>query len=426
MINQRDQFIDNLFNDLKKKQVATCYSKFNLRSNPFPIAGLPTVDLPPIDSSIEEKIRHFIISTYNENKYSGLTIVGDYGSGKTHLLKNIKTIIDDMTKNAQVYKSDFAAVTVFIDRPDDSPQRVVHKIIEEIGVDKVRKYIWKIVINKLAEDIPEFEKQFRPKGFLIKTASEQWMKLFEEPVRSNYLDFLGHFKKLNGNFTKLQEKTRKIIVEQIVQDRSLADRYMDLILSEEEKEADTSWEVLAGHITKKDLQHKEIDFLNSIVEILNKVGFKHLYIFIDEFEDIGKLSSVKKTNYLLTLVTLINKSTHWSVIVSLTDPVLQGEIKKEPPLFDRLTTTRLDLKRLRIEEGKKLLSRYLNLVRDAQSNDTLPFTAEGVKRMLDISKGNCRSFLLLAYDALEIAAKDDATTQIDVNIVDKAKGLRGV
>ncbi len=424
MDNKNNGLIEDIFTRLETGKSAKSYSKIGLLSNPFPIAGLPTSDLPPIDPNIQEKILHYITSTYRDNTYSGLTIVGNYGSGKTHLLKYIKSLIDESTRVAQERKKDFSAITCFIDRPEDSPQRVVHKIIEDIGIDKIRKYVWKIIIDDLSVDKANFEKRFGPRSTLVPRTHQEWAILFNEPIKSNYLDFLKQFKKLNGDFAKLQQAIREMITRRIVKDSALADRYVDLILFADEKTADTSWDVLSGHISKRDIQRKEIVFLNSIVEILKNVGFKHLYVFVDEFEDIGKLSSFKKTNYLLTLVTLINKASHWSVIVSLTEDVLEEEIKKEPPLYDRLTTTRVNLKRLKYKDGRILITRYLNLVREKPANSIQPFTEESVRKMIALSEGNCRSFLLLSYNALEIAVKQGAS-KIGVSIIDAAKDLRG-
>jgi Cdc6-like AAA superfamily ATPase len=419
--------VKELLEDLKKEKVEIDYSLVGLKFNPFPVAGLPRFSeiLPPLEPEIDEKIRHFIKSTYKKGEYGGLTIIGSYGMGKTHLLKYIQSLIDKLTEVARANKIDFSAVTCFIDRPEDTPQRVVHKIIEDIGLDKIRKYVWAILINKLGMNETEFYEKYRPRQTLFPSQKEKWQELFDEPIKSNYLEFLKRFRELNGDFKKLQEDLREVIKQEIVNDSALADRYLNLILFIEEKEAEVSWDILAGYISKRDIQRKEIIFLNSIVKILEKVGFKHLYVFVDEFEDIGKLSAAKKTNYLLTLVTLINRERHWSVIVSLTKDVLEEEIKSEPPLYDRLTTTTIELKPLDKRKGEELLVRYLNLARDRETSSLLPFSEECVKRMVEISEGNYRSFLLLAYNSIEIALKD-GKSEINKEVIEKAKELRGV
>jgi len=424
-MSNKEDLLKEILEDLKKKPVEKDYSFFGLKFNPFPLAGLPRFIMPPLDPDIDEKVKHFITSTYKEGEYGGLTIIGEFGMGKTHLMKYIQSLIDELTVLARKRKIDFSAVTCFIDRPEDTPQRVVHKIIEEIGLDKIRKYVWKIVIDKLAADKADFYEKCKPRYSLIPQREERWRELFEEPVKSNYLEFLKRFKELGGNFKKLQESVREIIKKEIVDDSALADRYLNLIIFADEKEADISWDILAGYVSKRDIQRKEIIFLNSIVEILRKVGFKHLYVFVDEFEDIGKLSAAKKTNYLLTLVTLINRERRWSVIVSLTKDILEEEIKSEPPLYDRLTTQIIELKPLDISKGKELIIRYLNMAREKETNSISPFTDESIKRMIEISEGNYRSFLLLAYNSIEIALKQ-RMPQINKEVIEKAKELRGI
>jgi len=412
--------IKKLVEELKKEEIIEKdYSSLGLKFNPFPVAGLPRYPLPPLDDEVSEKISFFIRSTYTREEYGGLAIVGDFGMGKTHLMKYIQFLIDELTRHKEI---DFTAVTCFIDRPEDTPQKVIHKVVEEIGLDNIRKYIWKILIDKFEEDKAFYEK-FRPKGTLLLQSKEEWNNLFEEPVKSNYLEFLKRFRDVGGNFKKLQEHARDIIKEEIVRDSALADRYLNLILFAEEKEADVSWDILAGYISKKDVQRKEIMFLRSIVEILRRVGFKQLYVFIDEFEDIVLLKGARLTNYLLTLNTLINRERKWAVTVSLTGNTLKIIKEKSPPLYDRLTSYEVILRPLNDEKSKKLLINYLNLARERDEDSFSPFSEESIKEMFRISRGNYRSFILLAHNAIEVALNENKEL-IDKEIIERAKRLR--
>jgi len=422
---KEESIVDKLLKDLQKEKIEKDYSILRLKFNPFPFAGLPRFILPPLDPEILRKIGHFISSTWKKEEYSGLTIVGDYGMGKTHLMKYIQAIINELTLKAREHKIDFSAVTCFIDRPENTPQRVIHKIIEDIELDNIRKYIWKIVIDNIMAKKDRFHDQYKSKQSLLLQPKEKWGELFEEPIKSNYLEFLERFRKKGGDIKKLQEDVRNIIKKEIVSDSALADRYLNLILFTEEKEADISWDILAGYVTKRDVQNKEIIFLNSIVKILRSVGFKHLYVFVDEFEDIGKLSAAKKTNYLLTLTTLINREARWSVVISLPRSVLEEEIKKEPPLYDRLTSTKISLRPLDEKKGKELLIKYLNLAREKENESVNPFAEDCIKEMIKTSEGNYRSFLLLAYNSIEVAFEEHKS-KIDTEIIEKARELRGI
>jgi len=412
--------IKKLVEELKKEEIIEKdYSSLGLKFNPFPVAGLPRYPLPPLDDEVSEKISIFIRSTYTREEYGGLAIVGEFGMGKTHLMKYIQFLIDELTRHKEI---DFTAVTCFIDRPEDTPQKVIHKVVEEIGLDNIRKYTWKILIDKFEEDKAFYEK-FRSKGTLLLQSKEEWDNLFEEPVKSNYLEFLKRFRDVGGDFKKLQEHARDIIKEEIVRDSALADRYLNLILFAEEKEADVSWDILAGYISKKDVQRKEIMFLRSIVEILRRVGFKQLYVFIDEFEDIVLLKGARLTNYLLTLNTLINRERKWAITVSLTEDTLKIIKEKSPPLYDRLTSYEVILRPLNEEKSKKLLINYLNLARERDEDSFSPFSEESIKEMFRISRGNYRSFILLAHNAIEVALNENKEL-IDKEIIERAKRLR--
>ncbi|MBW2003418.1 MAG: hypothetical protein JRI72_02230 [Deltaproteobacteria bacterium] len=420
----KNSFTDELIQELKKKKGRQDYASLNLNFNPFPPAGLPRFILPPLDDKQLDTLKHFILSTYISPKrqdYAGLTIIGEYGMGKTHLMKYIQDAIDDLSNGAVEERKDikFSAVTCFVDKPEDAPQIVIHKIVEQIGLDKIRKYIGKILLDEFSKDKKKFFKKF--KSHQTTLFDTERTKLFDEPSISNFLEFLSRFKNFWGNITVLQDTAREIIKEKIVQDTTLADRYLDLVF--EEKKASSSWDILAGYISNRNIQKKEVMFLNSIVGILKHVGFQQLYVFVDEFEDVSKLKGAKLSNYLITLNTLINKQGKWAIVVSLTKDAL-GKIKEESaPLHDRLTSYAVKLQPLNESKAKRMVANYLNMARSDASEDITPFNDEGVKEMLNISKGNCRSFILLAHKALDVAVREQKN-QIGKTIVAKAKGLR--
>lgn len=421
-------FTKKLIEELKKAKTKKNYNLFDLKFNPFPAAGLPRfLSLAPLDNDINIKIIQFIRSTYaatKEEEYAGLTIVGEFGMGKTHIMKYISEQIEILNK-ASLEKSrniKFSAVTCFVDKPEDTPQRVVHKIVEQIGFDNIRKHIGKIILDKFLEDKDAFYDRFKPRQLTLLTKPKiEWKKLFVEPAISNYLGFFALFNKLGGDFKLLQEAARNIIKNKIVHDTTLADRYLDLLF--EEKAADTSWDILAGYVSNRNIQHKEVMFLNSVVKILRHVGFRQLYVFVDEFEDIGKLTKAKLTNYLITLNTLINREKRWALVVSLTPEAMRTIKEESAPLYDRLTSFKIDLSPIDTRKVTSLLINYLNIASVQERRDISPFTQEAARKMLKISKGNYRSFILIAHKAIEVALTK-GKKKINGTIIEKAKGFR--
>ena len=414
----------NLQKEFKKIKIERDYSTFGLKFNPFPSAGLPRYSrLGPLDDENSVVIRRFIMSTYSKKEdetfgdFGGLTIIGDYGMGKTHLMRYIEFLINRLNGSK---RTNFSALTSFIDRPEDSPQKVIHRIIEQIGSDTLRKFIWLFMIDKFEkEGLEKFVSEYSSRQKTITDTNEKWSALFAEPCKSNPREFLEKFRSLNGNFTKLQEECRSVVKSSIAADDILASRYLDLILPE--KDAEVTWDVLAGYIGNRDIQKREIHFLKSIVRILRKSGYNLLYVFIDEFEDVSKLKGTKLTNYLLTLNTLINSEKNWAVVVSLTREALKTIKKESPPLYERLTVESIQLEPLNTQKAAKLLTSYLNLARAKQEN-TFPFSANLIEQMVILSKGNYRSFIRKANKIIETALLERISPPFEIDILEKVRG----
>lgn len=418
-----DEIRKTIRKEIAKIKIERDYSKFGIKFNPFPPAAIARYpQLPPLDEQVYKKILRFITSTYSKREdekfgeYAGLSIVGEYGMGKTHLMKHIQLIIDSLNKS----ETEFSALTCFIDRPEDSPQRVIHKIIEQIGADNLRKLLWNILIEEFQKDVQAFYEKHKSAGTLIMSKKEEWSRLFIAPTKTNPLEFLREFRKLGGNAKTLEEDCRRIIKEKIIPDDVLAERYLDLLFPT--KKGELSWDILAGYIIRKDIQRKEVQFLNSIAQILKENNYNMLYVFIDEFEDISKLSKIKLTNYLLTLNTLINRERHWAVIVSLTQDALALIKERSPPLYDRLTSDIIQLKPLNEEKAKQLIINYLNLAREDKSEDIYPFSEELVLQMLKISKGNYRSFVRLAHKIIELSLIEDICPPFTKEVLERLVG----
>ncbi len=422
-----DEVTNSIIEEIRKRKTRKEYVLFKLKSNPFPPAGTPRFpQLPPLDEETKDKIINFIRSTYfamKEKEYAGLTIIGDYGMGKTHLMKYIQIIIDSLSEHTvrEEKEAMFSAITCFIDRPEDSPQMVIHRIIEQIGLDNIRKFVGKILIDEFKKHKNSFFDKFRSRQYLLTAPIKHWEKLFNEPAVSNYLEFIRQFRNVGGDLGKLQDESGEIIKRCIVQDATLADHYLDLIFTE--RKSSKSWSVLAGYASTRGMRRREVMFLNSIVEILCRVHLHQLYVFVDEFEDISKLKGASLTNYLTVLTTLINRQKRWALVVSLNQDSLNKIKEESTPLYDRLTSYTITLPPLTEKKAGQLIVRYLNLVRDEESNLIAPFSTSSIKKMLHIAKGNYRSFILLAHKCLEVALESD-TSNINDEIVETATNLR--
>lgn len=394
------------------------YRGLKLKFNPFPAAAIAQhTHFEPVDDKIRNVISSFIEQTFKETKdpgtYSGLTVTGEYGYGKTHLLKYVKGLIDSLNEDPEI---NVETVTVFIDRPEQEPGVIVHKIIENLQPDNLRRLIWFCIYPSIiSKDKNEFLEEYWS-GRLVTATDERYDKLYEIPILSNPLVFYNEFKNLGGNVRKLAEKSREQILGKIVPDPALADRYLGLIFPE--KKADANWDVLSGYVPNKNIQNKEVIFLNSVVKILQDNGFSMIYVFVDEFEDIRKLKGAKLTNYISTLNTMINRERMWSVIVALTQEALDIIKEESPPLYDRLTTYEVQLSRLDKAAAKALVLNYASY---AKMEGELPqlFSDELIEQLLIETEGNYRHFIRTANKIVEKAADIASSVPLSKDILQK-------
>lgn len=423
-----DIVLDNLEDEVLRGitlKIEEGYPNLGLTFNPFPAAGIPKVpNIYTLDEETKKSVLNFLHSTYSigtdveDGEYAGLTIVADYGMGKTHLMKYIIYVLQQLNEKSS--NSNFSAVTCFIDRPEDSPQKVIYKILDQIGSDTIRKYLWMVLIKKFNE-MPDFRNRFRSQMKLV-LESDDWNELFTEPTKSNYLDFLAKFTRFGGNIQKLQDEARKIIKTDIIDnDDVLSEKYFNLLFPS--KKNDASWDILIGSKSSSDLDKKEVKFLNSIVKILQQNDIGMLYLFIDEFEDVTKISRPKLTDYLLTLNTLINNERKWAVVITVTEEVLNKIKLESPPLYDRLTTYIVRIQQLNLDHAQIMIAKYLNLARNTQSQSIDPFSTELIQKMLDVSKGNYRSFIRLAHRALEYAATNKQNPPLQATLIEQIKDV---
>lgn len=394
------------------------YAKLMLKFNPFPAAAIAQhTHFEPVDEKTRSVISNFIEQTFRKNdgsgNYSGLTVLGEYGFGKTHLLKYVKTLIDSLTDDPEI-KID--TLTVFIDRPEQEPGTIIHKIVENLQPDNLRRLIWYCIYpNIISGNKDRFLTDFWSLTLFSKV-DPRFDKLYEIPILSNPLVFYNEFKALGGDVKKLVESSRDEILKRIVQDPALADRYLGLIFPE--KRTEYSWDVLAGNLASKNMQNKEVIFLNSIVKILQDNGFNMVYVFIDEFEDIRKLKGAKLTNYISTLNTMINRERKWSVIVALTAEALEIIKQESPPLYDRLTTYQVQLDKLNKSTAKSLVSNYSTYAQLGEIPFQL-FSDELIEEILRDTDGNFRHFIRQANKIVEKAADLDLAAPIKSEIINK-------
>src|SRR5690606_37675300 len=128
------------------------FEKFGLKFNPFPKSGTANTNessdftklLFPIDNYVKQEIENYVIDSLfsedeDDQKLIG-TITGDYGTGKTQLLLYAKWLIQSLPRKAYV---------IYINNPETKLSELIGAIIEHIGQEQFKKYLWEQILTIL-------------------------------------------------------------------------------------------------------------------------------------------------------------------------------------------------------------------------------------------------------------------------------------
>lgn len=374
------------------------FEKFGLKFNPFPKSGTANTNessdftklLFPIDDSVKLEIENYVVdSLFSDDEHDHkliCTITGDYGTGKTQLLLYAKWLIQSLPRKAYV---------IYINNPETKLSELIGSIIEHIGQEQFKKYLWEQILTKLKAN-ENYKNQLI--NFIIKSKSGRVGGLFEsedlvlenDPFtvenEANHKALLDAFLKLlpSVNDKKefnavLKQTITQILLENNDNDSVIVNYFYNLI--SEDLGVNKTWETITSG-SGQYLDNKVVKLLNAIINIINAQGFERFYILVDEFEDItsGRLAKKEVDNYSHNLRTLIDKERRWCLLIAMTSAALKDLRLISPPLVDRLTDREIKIERLTNEQAKQIFINYLNIAReeDKKERSIFPFTKDAI------------------------------------------------
>lgn len=399
----------------REQKPETKYRKFGLKYNPFPKSGTANINestettesLIPIDQEVLNGIVNYVgdslYSSDNSDDHKLIgTITGDYGTGKTQLLLFAKSLILNEPKKAYV---------IYINNPGTKLSELIGSIIENIGQEQFKKYLWNQILDtiKLNENYKSKLLSYTSQSGLFPNKNP-----FSPENEANHRLFLEAFLGQINDRRRVKEfndALRDIIIEIISKknddDAVIAKYFYDLI--SEDFGVSKSWEALISGDGNY-LDSKVVKLLNAIITIVKEQGFERFYLLVDEFEDItsGRLTKKEQDNYTHNLRTLIDKERRWCLLIAMTTTALEDIATLSPPLYDRLTDRKINIQRLSNEQAYILISNYLKLAYENISEEInlLPFTEEGIAYINSFSGELPRLFLRYTYYLLERAVDE--------------------
>jgi Cdc6-like AAA superfamily ATPase len=390
------------------------YDKLQLPGNPFPIASISSPDFAygfgPLREEHMDVILSFLRSTIAKGRFSGLRIVGDYGFGKTHILRWLEDAINKSPGGR--------LAAVYVQNPGASSRELIYEITRAMGEESLRKRIWYLVLKKFqskagAKDQGSgFLKGLMKTGQLSllfeDTREEDPSVLFSEVLIINYRDFLRKFAELDLDFQKLYQFGQQVIGA-ATGNVEMATRFMEFAIRVEE-EGGQPWIRLIDSKTRSTPFVPQREHLRAILRILRENGISHLYVLLDEFEDVALLTLTpkKRKEYVTSLRSLIeeNLTSGFSMALAITNPGWKQMTRDYPGIKDRFNF-RINLSPLRSQEIEELIRRYLKAVRKETHfeplDDLYPFSRSAIGIIRKSSKGNPRTIISICHDLVEFA-----------------------
>lgn len=423
-----DNNILDRLNNTEQQQTAF-KDRFGLEYNPFPRSGIAIINendkiserLMPVDNEVIDLIINFIRdSVYNSkihgsapDKYMSMIVRGEYGSGKTQTLMFIRYLLTNL-QNESV-----RPYVVYIDNPGQKLSELIGGIVNQIGVENFRKYLWSIFISYL-DSHADIKQALIEASKVIPDAN-----LFSDgtPTTSlsttiqNYKEFVEALTAGAKNATErrqLLQDLKGYMITSYTEETGtpvVANYFYDVV--SETIGVSKSWDMLVtGNV--KELDKREVSILSAIVNIVCKqLGYTDFFILVDEFEEItaDRLKRTDIDNYLRNLRLLIDREKNWCSVFAMTGKALEIIDSYSPPLAGRIKGSVIDLKPLDMNGLKQMVQNYLSLAREDGSEPSIaPFAESGLEAMLQIKnpqlKGSPRFILKLCYQLLQRATTE--------------------
>ncbi len=407
------------------------YAQWGIEFNPFPRSGTSNIngsdavnrELIPLDDHLLNGINLFLSNALVPNEvdkkdqFISATIVGDYGSGKTQLLMYAKSKLNQIRDSHKYLKP----YTIYIDNPGGSILEFIGVLIRKIGEENIRKYVWNHIIDviKTDDEIRAQLRPYEPSTAILFDDMRDSLDPYADVNTTSYKKFLDVFlKQLNPQRKRKFDDMFSGIVKQILnedaKDTTVAYYFYEFISSD--FGVNKTWEALTSGSLKQ-MAGKEADIIKYIVKLLKSEGFTHVFILVDEFEDLtvgGRLSKSQLDNYVHNLRILLDQHREWCLLFAMNPLALERLRTISPPLADRISIRTLEIPKLNNDEAKKVIQRYLSL---ADFKCDFPFTEEALAFLNEVCEGNVRRVLKASFVLFEAAA-DAGEKVMDRDFVD--------
>lgn len=380
------------------------YSKLYLRKNPFPNTAIPE-EVPMLNVDREKIIMHFkeIVNALSESTTPSVTvIIGQYGDGKTHLLRLFKYSV-----NSQLFdlgKNDINTLAIYVRSPGKNFLEFFGELIEDVGRGTLQKISHKIITDYIDEHRTEAEK------FVI-GSEKKILPDFELADLLRQSMTLDLFKKLRSKvFADLSDPDilYAILFLSHPDYSSLAWRWL---LGEKLSTPEKERILVESLIDNKEKAYKQY---KNLLNLLSRVGIASLVILVDELERIILIPGLQKAQYYDELRHMIDDSPKATCYFFAIAPTQWNKLTEEPSaLARRLSENVMHLEAFDEARIRQLIAKHIKFSRITSQTseikssfqrcdaDLAPFTEDAIKAIYEATHGNVFANLVLCRKLID-------------------------
>ena len=355
------------------------YDRFGLNSNPFPYSPVPAED-PELYCGQEHAttaISSTVSTTLATGKSKHLVITGKYGNGKSHTLKYTRSLLRDRED----------VIVGYVAQPGDGFVDIYHEFMYDLGFAEVQDIAYEYlaaVTRSITETNPINANAMRS---LINEGDVLLSEIIPETI------------KRLSDVTQFADYARAI-VHMVYEDTNLyAWQWLTAegIRYEQRKEMEIH--------TALDDDTMGVRAFTAFKNLLLELGYTAVFVFIDEFESIARLSPKDEQGTLNSIRHLMDQNSDGLCLLFGCAPEVWQDVMSEYHAFSERIGTEVALRPLTNEHLYELVEEYLERERIGDVSGIYPFTAAALDLILQRSQGNIRQVLSVCSQLLDSAAK---------------------
>ncbi|WP_299262113.1 BREX system ATP-binding domain-containing protein [Halorientalis sp.] len=353
------------------------YSEFGLESNPFPYSPVPDDD-PLIycgQEHVTDKISNTVSTVLSTGKSKHLVVTGKYGNGKSHTLKYTRSLVRDRDD----------VFVGYVAQPGEGFLDIYHDFIYDVGFDRFQKLSY--------EYLAEVTRDGTDKNPMSAAAMEELIDegevLLSEIVPAAVQQL--------SDVTKFADFARAI-VHLVYEDTNLY-----------------AWQWLTAeglrYEQRKEMEiHSAIDddttavrAFTALKNMLRDLGYTGVFMFVDEFERIARLSPKDEQATLNSIRHLMDQNSNGLCVLFGCAPEVWQDVMSEYHAFSERIGQEVALRPMTEEKIQDLVREYLDIARTQGASGIEPFSEDALRYILQQSQGNVRQILSLCSRVIDAA-----------------------